>query len=169
MPDEEASKMEAKLPQVSPSLYDTDYHLWVLETVKQLHNRDFNSVDWDNLIDEVWDLSRREKKKLKSLLRNLWEHLLKLTYWQSEVERNRFHWQGEIRNFRKQIKDELEDSPSLKSYLHEILWECYQDATEIVSDKSQVPLISFAKPPIATLEQVLDENWLPETLNINTH
>jgi len=81
------------------------------------------------------------------------------------LERNQFHWLGEIRNFRKQIKDELEDSPSLKNYLHDILWECYQDATEIVSDKSQLPLSSFPETPIATLEQVLNEEWFPEKLN----
>ena len=156
--------MQAKSLQVS-ALYDTDYHLWVLETVQHLENRDFNSVDWENLIEEVWDLSRREKKKLKSLFRNLWSHLLKLTYWQSELERNQFHWQGEIRNFRKQIQDELEDSPSLKNYPNDILWECYQDAREIVSDKSQLPLSSFPETPIATLEQVLNEEWLPEKLN----
>jgi predicted transcriptional regulator len=142
-------------------LYETDYYLWVIETVKKLQNRELEAIDWENLIDEVSELGRREKKKLKSLLRNLWEHLLKLKYWQSEVERNQFHWKGEIRNFRKQIQDELEDSPSLKNYLHEILGECYEDAKQIVSDKSQLPLETFPESAIAPLEQVLDENWFP--------
>jgi hypothetical protein len=84
--------METKLPQVSPTLYDTDYHLWVLETVKQLQNRDFNSVDWNNLIDEVWDLSRREKRRMESLLTLLIQHLLKSTYWESEKPINLAHW-----------------------------------------------------------------------------
>jgi predicted transcriptional regulator len=142
-------------------LYETDYYLWVIETVKKLQNRELEAIDWENLIDEVSELGRREKKKLKSLLRNLWEHLLKLKYWQSEVERNQSHWKGEIRNFRKQIQDELEDSPSLKNYLHEILGECYEDAKQIVSDKSQLPLETFPESAIAPLEQVLDENWFP--------
>jgi len=147
--------------QKQKQLYQTDYHLWVIETVKQLQNGDFKAVDWENLIDEVSDLSRREKKKLKSLLRNLWEHLLKLKYWRTELERNQSHWKGEIRNFRKHIRDELEDSPSLKNYLNEISQECYKDAKEIVSDKSQLPAETFPQEPIAPLDQVLDENWLP--------
>ena len=65
------------------TLYDTDYNLWVLETVKQLGKREFNALDLENLIEEVSDLSRRDKNKLKSLLRNLCEHLLKLAYWQT--------------------------------------------------------------------------------------
>jgi chorismate mutase len=153
--------MVAELKLTAKGLYDTDYNLWVLETVKQLQNRDFDSIEWENLIEEVSDLSRRDKKKLKSLLRRLFEHLLKLKYWRSEIERDQGHWEGEIANFRKQIKDELEDSPSLKPYLQEIVHRCYQDGREIASKRSRLPLSTFPETPIANLEQVLDENWLP--------
>ena len=141
------------------TLYDTDYNLWVLDTVKQLENQNFKSVDWENLIEEVLDLSERKKRKLESLLTRLIEHLLKIKYWQSEKERNFGHWQGEVRTFRKQINKELKASPSLKVYCQEIFEECYQDAREIVSDRSQLPLSTFPEKEIASLEQVLDENW----------
>ncbi|MDB9312945.1 DUF29 domain-containing protein [Spirulina sp. CS-785/01] len=154
--------MAKQLQQTNQKLYETDYNLWVLDTVKKLKERDFAALDLEELIDEILDLSRRSKKKVKSLLRNLFEHLLKLSYWESEVERNQFHWQGEIRNFRKQIRDELEDSPSLRNYLQGVFEECYEDAKEIVSDRSQLPLDAFPEKAIASLEQVLDENWLPE-------
>ena len=153
--------MVVESQQRQKKLYETDYYLWVVETVKQLQNQELEAVDWDNLIEEISDLARRDKRKLKSLLRNLWEHLLKLKYWENEVPRNRSHWRGEIRNFRKQIRDELEDSPSLNNYLYEVSAQCYKDAREIVSDKSQLPLDRFPCEPIAPLEQVLDENWLP--------
>ena len=96
------------------SLYDADYNLWVLETVNKLKNRDLDSLDWKNLIEEVEDLSRREKKKLKSLLKRLCEHLLKLKYWEAERERCRGHWHREITNFRQQIRDQLRDSVKVK-------------------------------------------------------
>jgi len=141
------------------TLYDTDYNLWVLDAVKQLENQNFKSVDWENLIEEVLDLSERKKRKLESLLTRLIEHLLKIKYWQSEKERNFGHWQGEVRTFRKQINKELKASPSLKVYCQEIFEECYQDAREIVSDRSQLPLTTFPEKAIGDLEQVLDENW----------
>ena len=153
--------MVAELKQKQKNLYDTDYNLWVLETVKQLKNKNFNALDLENLIEEVSDLSRRDKKKLKSLLRRLFEHLLKMKYWNSEIERNKAHCQGEIRNFRKQIQDELEDSPSLKNYVNDIFETCYQDSREIVSDKSKLSLDTFPEKPIGNIEEVLDENWLP--------
>lgn len=127
--------MVAQLETVSKTRYDVDYNLWVLETVKQLEQKEFNALDLDNLIEEVSDLSRWDRRKLKSLRRNLLEHLLKLSYWQTEIQRNESHWKAETRNFRKRIKDELEDSPCLKNYLSDVLFECYQDAREIVSDR----------------------------------
>jgi hypothetical protein len=69
---------------LTKTLYDADCNLWVLETVKQLESKDFESVDWENLIEEVSDLSRRDKRKLESSLTQLIEHLLKIKYWQSE-------------------------------------------------------------------------------------
>jgi PAS domain-containing protein len=143
------------------ALYETDYNQWVIETIEKLINRDFDHVDWNNLIEEISDLSRREKRKLESLLTKLFEHLLKLKYWQSEIEQNRGHWEAEIANFRKEIKRELRASPSLKNYLLKILPECYQDGREIAAKRSQISLTVFPDLPIGDMEQILDETWFP--------
>jgi hypothetical protein len=153
--------MVAKLQRTDKTLYDTDYNLWVLETVQKLQVRDLDDLDWENLIEEVLGLSRSDKRKLESLLMRLSEHLLKLSYWEREKEQNQRHWKGEIINFRKQIKRLLRDSPSLKLYLESVFEECYQDGREIAAQKSELPLSTFPQHPIATLEQVLDEDWLP--------
>lgn len=153
--------MLAEPTQTNKNLYNTDYHLWVTETVNQLERGEFSILDLENLIDEVSDLSRREKRKLESLLTRLFEHLLKLKYWQSERVQNQYHWQAEILNFRKQIQKELKSSPSLKPYLLEIFAECYQDGREIVSTRSQIPLEIFPEQAIGNLDQILDKNWLP--------
>jgi hypothetical protein len=79
--------MIAKIKSTSKTLYEADYSLWVQETVRQLQNRDFDALDLENLIEEVLDLSRRDRQKVKSLLKRLFEHLLKLKYWQSELDR----------------------------------------------------------------------------------
>ncbi|MBE9195055.1 DUF29 domain-containing protein [Synechocystis sp. LEGE 06083] len=153
--------MVTELPKTNKSLYETDYNLWILETVKKMQCRDVESLDWENLIDEVLSLSKSDKRKLESLLMRLIEHLLKLGYWETKKERNRNHWKGEIINFRKQIKRLLRDSPSLKPYLSSVFKECYQDARDVVSQISDLPISTFPEQPIATLEQLLDEDWLP--------
>lgn len=152
--------MVTEVKQVSQSLYDTDYNLWVLETVAKLQAKDFENLDLENLVEEVLDLSKRDKRKLESLLARLFEHLLKLKYWESERERNKGHWEREITNFRLQIIRLLEDSPSLRSHLENRLTKLYQDGCQLASKRSQLPLNTFPSSPIGNLEQILDENWL---------
>ena len=157
--------------QIQPStqtLYDQDYYLWLRTTINQLRTNQFLSVDLDNLIEELEDMGKSQKRTVKSLLIRLFEHLLKLTYWNVERERNEGHWKGEIRTFRREIKDELKDSPSLKPYILEIFDQCYQDARTEASDRSQLAIDIFPLIPIGSLEQILDENWFPE-YNHNHH
>ncbi|MFN9172960.1 MAG: DUF29 domain-containing protein [Synechocystis sp.] len=153
--------MVTELRKTNKSLYETDYNLWVLEMVEKLKKQEFSGLDLANLIEEVLGLSRSDKRTLESLLMRLSEHLLKLSYWEREKEQNQRHWKGEIINFRKQIKRILRDSPSLKPYLESVFEECYQDGREIAAQKSELPLSTFPEKPIATLEQILDEDWLP--------
>ena len=147
----------------APSLYEVDYNLWILSTVESLRRKSFSSLDLENLIDEVIGLSRRDKKKLKSLLKHLIEHFLKLQYWKTEQERNQAHWKSEIENFRQLIRDELNDSPSLKPFLKEIYLGCYQDARKLVALRSQLSIDIFPEQPLISFEQSLDENWFPES------
>ncbi|MDB9404817.1 DUF29 family protein, partial [Microcystis sp. CS-574] len=67
-----------------PTLYDSDYQLWLENTINQLRQGDFQGVDWQNLLEELADLGKSERRALESLLTRLLEHLLKLTYWQSQ-------------------------------------------------------------------------------------
>ncbi len=153
--------MVIKIEPKTQTLYDQDYYLWLRTTINQLRAGQFSSVDLDNLLEELESMGRSQKRTVKSLLIRLFEHLLKLTYWDAERERNEGHWKGEIRTFRREIKDELKDSPSLKPYILEIFDECYQDARTEASDRSQLPIDIFPLIPIGSLEQILDENWFP--------
>lgn len=142
------------------TLYDQDYYLWIRTTINQLRTGQFSAVDLENLLEELETIGRSEKRAIESLLTKLLVHLLKLKCWDSEREGNQGHWLGEIRTFRREIKHELKDSPSLKTYILEIFDECYQDARLEASDRSQLPLDIFPLIPIASLEQILDD-WLP--------
>ena len=150
-----------------PTLYDSDYQLWLENTINQLRRGDFQAVDWPNLLEELADLGKNNRRALKSLLTRLLEHLLKLTYWQSQRDYNQAGWKKEIRNFRLQIADLLEDSPSLKSYLREILAKCYLDARNLLIDETELDASIFPGELLANLEEILDENWLPDWGDIN--
>ena len=155
--------MVSELEKSHKTLYDADYNLWLEETVKRLQAKDFNAIDWENLIEEIASLGRSEKRRIESLLTRLLEHLLKLAYWDRERAYNQNHWKREIRNFRKQLKKEIKISPSLKRYLKEVFEECYQDGKKLVSLAAELPLATFPTKPIGNPEKILDENWFPES------
>ncbi len=150
------------------NLYDSDYQLWLENTINQLRRGDFQAVDWPNLLEELADLGKSERRALESLLTRLLEHLLKLTYWQSQRDYNQAGWKKEIRNFRLQIADLLADSPSLKSYLREILAKCYLDARNLLIDETKLDASIFPVEVLASLEEILDQNWLPDWEAINS-
>ena len=141
---------------MSSILYDTDYNQWVEQTAQQLRERQFDCVDWDNLIEEIEDIGKSQKRALESLLTRLLEHLLKLSYWQSEKERSGNHWASEIVNFRYQINKRLKESPSLKTKLKSIYNEVLPVAIKSVSK------LCFLPPDVhISLEEALDDDWFP--------
>ncbi len=141
---------------MSSTAYETDYNQWLKETVKQLQERNFEQVDWDNLIEEIESMGKSDRRALMSLLTRLIEHLLKLAYWQEEKKRSGNHWAAAIVNFRAQIQHRLEDSPSLRQELAAMYDKVYPVAIKSVSQ-----LFSLNSDAHISLEQTLDDNWFP--------
>lgn len=137
--------------------YEQDYYQWTQAMVKALRERDYSSLDWDNLIDEIDDMGKSQQHAIESLLMRLTEHLLKLKYWETEKSRNAKHWRAEVVNFRILLDKRLKDSPSLKAKLpefyEEILPGCQRSVKQLCDLPEQVEL---------DLEQVLDEDWFPD-------
>jgi len=153
--------MEPQIKAKSTSLYDIDYQLWLDQTVAQLKAQDFSKLDLENLIEEIESLSKRDKRAIFSYLMRLCEHLLKLKYWETERERCFRNWDIEIANFRLQIQAILQDSPSLKKYLDENFLAGYASARKLFLKASGLNANLIPKEPTFTLEQALDEDWLP--------
>jgi len=153
--------MQSELHLKSASLYDTDYQLWLEQTTAQLRAHDFNSLDLENLIEEIESLGKSDKRAISSYLLRLCEHLLKLRYWESERELCFRVWILEINNFRSEIELILQDSPSLKPFLSEAFLSSYQKARKNILKTVELPFGFVPEEPDFTLEQALDEDWLP--------
>ncbi|MBW4618733.1 MAG: DUF29 domain-containing protein [Cyanosarcina radialis HA8281-LM2] len=143
------------------SLYETDYQLWLDRTLAQLRAQDFSNIDLENLIEEIESLGKSDKRAISSYLMRLCEHLLKLKYWKEERETCLRGWKVEIRNFRLQVKAILKDSPSLRNYLDENFVLAYQNGRNLFLDASSLKPDLIPEEPDFTLEQALDEDWLP--------
>lgn len=142
-------------------LYDTDYQCWLDQTVTYLRAQDFSNLDLENLIEEIESLGRSDKHAISSYLMRLCEHLLKIKYWESERESCFRGWDLEIANFRLQIQEQLDTSPSLKSFLKDNFLKQYQNGRKLFLKASKLNASLIPEAPEFTLEQVLDEDWLP--------
>ena len=114
------------------SLYESDYLLWTQETIAKLKARDFDHVDFENLIEEIEDFGRSYRDELESRLDVLLSHILKRLYVPLVNDYN--GWERTIREQRKQIRRRLEKSPSLKNYLPEVFDDIWQDVIKEVRE-----------------------------------
>jgi len=151
--------MTTELDANRQSLYEADYLKWIETTAQKLRVRDYSNIDWENLIEEIDDMGRSERKSLKSNLIVVLTHLLK---WQFQPEFRSGSWKGSIVEHRRRIRDALKDSPSLKPYLQEVFAECYLDAVELASAETELPVETFPGECPYTSAEVLDSNFLPE-------
>ena len=153
--------MTTKIDVDRHKLYDTDYLRWIETTVEKLRVRDFSNIDWENLIAEIEDMGRSERRSLESNLVVILLHLLK---WQFQPDQISGSWKASIVEHRRRIRKTLKDSPSLKPYLEEVLVECYADAVEQASAETGLSVETFPQLCIYTAVEVLDSEFLPEFL-----
>jgi hypothetical protein len=140
-------------------LYETDYLKWIETTVGKLRVQDYSNIDWDNLIEEIEDMGRSERRSLESNLIVVLTHLLK---WQYQSQFRSGSWKGSIVKHRRRIREALKDSPSLKPYLEKVFAECYSDAVEQASAEIGLSVETFPQICPYTVVEVLDSNFLAD-------
>lgn len=140
-------------------LYDTDFALWAEETAQMLKDGRISDIDLENLIEEVEDLSRRERDALYSNLKIVLLHLLK---WEFQHHKRSNSWRASMVEHRQRIKQQIKKSPSLKAYPEEILSECYADARELASVETGLPLNAFPADCLYAIADLLDSTFLPD-------
>jgi hypothetical protein len=141
------------------SLYDHDYLEWVKSTLVQLRSQDYISVDWQNLIEEIEDMGKRERRSMET---NLVIVLLNLLKWEFQPQCRSGSWKSSIIEHRRRIRKALEDSPSLKVYLGTMLTECYQSAVKQVKAEIQLPTETFSTRCPYNMVEVLNDDFLPQ-------
>ncbi|MBR8826521.1 MAG: DUF29 domain-containing protein [Gomphosphaeria aponina SAG 52.96 = DSM 107014] len=141
------------------SLYEQDYHLWLITTANQLEENNIQDLDIHNLLEEIESMGRSEKNGLQSNLQIVLMHLLKYKY---QPEKRSNSWRYTILEHRDRIAITLENSPSLKSYVGEIFDKCYQKARKKAATETGLPLNKFPSDSPFTIENTLNEDYLPE-------
>ena len=141
------------------SLYERDFNLWLEQQAALLRESRFAELDLANLVEEIEAMARKDKKAIKSNLVVLFTHLLKFQF---QPQQRSNSWRGSVVEHRRRLRDDFEESPSLRPYAAEVFARAYADAREQVSAETGLPLRSFARSNPYTLEQILNSKFLPD-------
>jgi transcriptional regulator of aromatic amino acid metabolism len=140
-------------------LYETDFNFWLETTAKLLRERQFNQIDYDNLVEEIEAIGRSERNALESNLRVLLMHLLK---WKYQPSRRSNSWKSSIIEHSLRINKAFKYSPSLRRYFNEIFEETYQDARLLAAGETGLSKETFPEHCLFKVQDILNPEYLPE-------
>jgi hypothetical protein len=104
--------MELKIRHLK-ELYEKDLLLWLEENLKLLENREYDLVDWENLLEEIRDMGQRHLDAVISQMARIMEHLYK---WENYRYREYMgnSWINSIHQARGKLELAFKRYPSLR-------------------------------------------------------
>ena len=150
---------EVKIRTRPPAAYEADFQAWTREQAARLRDLRPNSIDWENVAEEIESLGKSERREIRSRLVVLLAHLLKWAY-QPDARSN--SWRASILEARTEIRGELDESPSLRRYPGEVLAQQYEVARLSAAGDSGLGVDTFPATCPFTIEEVLDPEFWPE-------
>lgn len=140
-------------------LYEQDYYLWLETTAKLLREGKLSALDTVNLLEQIEDIGRSEKRAVESNHKILLMHLLKYKY---QPENRSNSWVASIVEHRQRLKKAFKESPSLQPYFTSVFNDCYQDARELAAAETGLAIDEFPVETPFNPEEVLNSDYLPE-------
>jgi Domain of unknown function DUF29 len=92
------------------SLYERDYYLWLEQQASRLREGLLDELDVANLLEEIEDMGRTEKRAIEGNLIVLLTHLLK---YRLQPDQTSSSWRGSIVEHRRRLRKLIRESPSL--------------------------------------------------------
>src|SRR5437868_10342103 len=106
--------------------YEDDFYAWTQHQAEVLRTMPVsdNRFDREHVAEEIEDLGKSERDAVRSQIRRIIEHFLKLAY--SPAQQPRFDWMGSIVEARSALGDKI--SPTLRRDAETMLARLYHDA-----------------------------------------
>jgi hypothetical protein len=140
--------------------YEDDLFAWTQEQAALLRAHAVDGIDWENLAEEIDSMGRRDRRELKSRLTVILLHLLK---WQAQPDQRGMSWRKTLRTQRREIRDLLNQSPSLRREVPDLMRDAYADAVKDAIDETGLRAEVFPSGCPYAPDDVLDEDYLPTT------
>ena len=158
-----AENLGVEIPEISRPDYETDFAVWAEHQALMIQGGMWEELDQEHLVEELEALSRSEHSELESRLEVLITHLLK---WQFDAasQNPRRLWRAAIREQRHRLTRLFQRSPSLRPTLSVVLNQNYPHARLMALDETDVPASILPETCPWTLQQILDDHFLPEVM-----
>jgi hypothetical protein len=139
-------------------IYEQDFNQWLKITANLLQQKKFKEIDLDNLIIELESMGKSNKRELISRLIILIMHLLK---WKYQPQKQSKSWLSTINEQRLQLELILEQNPSLKREIEQIITQRYGKARKMASQETRLDLQLFPSENPFNLTEILGEDFFP--------
>jgi hypothetical protein len=149
-------------------LYEDDVVAWAEQQGQALRDAARSNsnlpLDWENLAEEIEDLAKIYRSSLRSHLRRIIQHLVKLQH--SPALDPRRGWRQTVSLARLEVNDLLEESPSLKRQVEPLIKKVMESAIALATSDMEHydeinPLMSrLISRRTYTMDQVLSD-WFP--------
>jgi hypothetical protein len=146
--------------------YDDDFYAWTQHQAAVLREMPVadNRFDREHVAEEIEDLGRSHRDAVRSQVRRIIEHFLKLQC--SPAQDPRYGWMGSIIEARQDIFDKI--TPTMRRELEGELARLYSGGRK----RAEVAMVGHGETDAAdrlptacpyTFDQILEEDWYPET------
>jgi hypothetical protein len=140
------------------SNYDIDYYAWANDQARLLRSGNLSNLDIENIAEELESLGKSEKRELKNRLVVLLTHLLK---WQFQSIKRTKSWEVTIINQRIELADLLQENPSLKAQVEDLVKQAYQLAVNEAYKYTDLKKDDFPATCPYTQEQIFNQDFWP--------
>ncbi len=145
--------------------YDDDFYAWTqyqADVLRSMRTRD-NRFDRENVAEEIETVGRNERDAVRSQVRRILEHFLKLAH--SPAQDPRTGWIETILDARSVLEDKI--SPTLRQDIEASLPKLYRDARRKVAvnfrgygEQEAVARLPAESP--YSVDQILVDDWYPD-------
>ena len=139
--------------------HEKDVYGWAVHTAQLLREKKMNEVDFDGIIEELEEMGISNKHALTSRLALVITHLLK---WQYQPNKRGHSWKYTIEEQRDEARNYLEENPSLKSKLADIMIKSYRSAMIKAAKETSLDKKTFPAECPYTFEQIMNDEFYPE-------
>jgi hypothetical protein len=125
-PTHHGAGMATRIKPATAQLYEQDFYAWAKTQADLMRAGRYADLDLEHLIEEVDDLGESLKRSVRSRIRTIIEHILKLEH--SPAREPRGRWYDTVLAQRSDLLDEL--TPSIRREVEPALPDLYDRARQ---------------------------------------